>query len=180
MSNNISANQAHYLFSTKGEDFGVLGFRSFEAISKLYWIKLRLVSENAEIDFAQMIDQGALVTFSLLEAGVERYMHGIINCFEQREEHNRFTVYHATVVSPLWYLTRRIDCRIFQEKSTQDIVEKILNEALPTLKFEFRLNASLETREYCVQYRESEFDFISRLLEEDGVFYFFEHDYIAM
>ncbi len=175
MSTNISANEARFLFSIAGEKFGVLGFQSYEAISKPYYMKLRLVSEDAQIDFSQMMDKSAVLTFSLLKDGVERYLHGIVNRFEQREQHNRFTIYHATVISPLWYLTQRFNCRIFQYKSAKDIIEEILKEALPTLKFKFRLDAALESRDYCVQYRESEFAFICRLLEEEGIFYFFEH-----
>ncbi len=175
MAKNISADQAHYLFSIADEKFGVLGFHSYEGISTLSRLELRLVSENPEIDFAKMVDKPAILTMALTDYGVERYIHGMVNCFEQRDQHNRFTVYHATVIPALWYLTKRINCRIFQFKSAQDIIELILKEAIPGLLFEFKLNQSPSQRDYCVQYQESDLDFISRLLEEEGIFYFFEH-----
>jgi type VI secretion system secreted protein VgrG len=97
--------------------------------------------------------------------------------FEQTGAAGRFFLYRATLVPNFWLLTLESDCRIFQEKTTEEIVREVLGESgIGSDRFAFRLqNKSLPPRPYCVQYRESDFNFVSRLLEEEGIFYFFEH-----
>src|SRR5262249_23490284 len=75
----------------------------------------------------------------------------------------------------LWFLTRTADCRIFQRQSAPDIIQKIFHD-LKFNDFELRLYKQYRTRDYCVQYRETDFNFVSRLMEEEGISYFFEHD----
>ena len=80
------------------------------------------------------------------------------------------------MVPYLQWLSLERDCRIFQNKSVPDIVKEVLQDSkLPTDRFDFRLKGSYAPVEYCVQYRETDLDFVSRLLEEEGIFYFFEH-----
>src|SRR5262249_34443616 len=87
----------------------------------------------------------------------------------------RFTHYRAEVVPWLWFLTRTTDCRIFQNMTVPEIIVKIFRD----LGFsDFSGDSTLrgfEKREYCVQYRETDFHFVSRLMEQYGIFYFFEH-----
>jgi type VI secretion system secreted protein VgrG len=82
------------------------------------------------------------------------------------------------VVPWLWFLTLSQDCRIFQHKNVLDIVAEVFGE-YPTSDYEVRCIESYAAREYCVQYRESDFDFVSRLLEEEGIYYFFEHSKVG-
>jgi hypothetical protein len=85
------------------------------------------------------------------------------------------------VVPYLRWLALERDCRIFQNKSVPDIVKQVLQDSgLPTDRFDFRLKESYPAVEYCVQYRETDLDFVSRLLEEEGIFYFFEHSDTAL
>src|SRR5262249_49957139 len=86
-----------------------------------------------------------------------------------------FASYFATLVPWLWTLTRTSDCRIFQNLPVPDIIAKIFKE-YGFSDFANRLYGSFEPREYCVQYRETDFNFVSRLMEEEGIFYFFEHE----
>ncbi|HTH97171.1 MAG TPA: type VI secretion system tip protein VgrG [Stellaceae bacterium] len=83
--------------------------------------------------------------------------------------------YELQLVPWLWQLTRTSDCRIFQNKSTTDILTTIFTE-LGYNDYDFSLAGSIKPREYCVQYRETDFNFISRLLEEDGLYYYFRHE----
>src|SRR5262249_46533795 len=83
--------------------------------------------------------------------------------------------YRAEVVPWLWFLPRTADCRIFQHKSAPQIIEQVFKE-LGFTDFEFNLRGDHPRRDYCVQYRETDFNFVSRLLEEEGVFYWFRHE----
>ena len=87
-----------------------------------------------------------------------------------------FFLYRAVIAPQLWLLSLRQDCRIFQKMSIPDIVKAVLEDAGVTGDlFDFRLQGDYPQREYCVQYRESDLNFIQRLLEEEGIFFFFEH-----
>jgi type VI secretion system secreted protein VgrG len=174
----LPANIERYLFEVSGsdEELRVLSFGVTEGISQLFSIDLEIVTENDALDFEQIIGQAGILTIQQYEEEEPRYFHGIISRFEQGTSGLRFTTYNATVVPKIWYLMHKHNCRIFQQMSVRDIVQKILKElGLPGDEYQFILQTDPPKREYCVQYRESEFDFISRLLEEEGIFYFFEH-----
>ncbi|MGB8473488.1 MAG: type VI secretion system tip protein VgrG [Candidatus Acidiferrum sp.] len=158
-----------------GKDVLLLhGFAAQEAISRLFRISAELLSENASIDFTKII--GKQVTISLrLADGSKRYFNGHVSRFAQTGMDDRFTHYHAEIVPWLWFLTRRADCRIFQNMTIPDIVAKIFKDG-GFGDFRNSLQGSFEQREYCVQYRETDFNFVSRLMEQYGIFYFFEHE----
>ena len=164
----------------KGE-FGVLAFTATESISAPYEVQLTLVTEK-EVNFDDVIGKTALLTIKPDDTShgkdSERHFHGIINEFMKTKSKGRFLYYQATMVPSLWLLSLERDCRIFQNTTVPDIVGTILKEAGIKEKenFAFRVKrGDYEPREYCVQYRETDLDFISRLLEEEGIFYFFEH-----
>ncbi len=145
-----------------------------EAVSDLYAFQLELLSELEELDFASVVGKTLGVSV-LLEDGGERFFHGIVSRFEQGAAQGRFVSYRAELVPWLWLLKQRVNCRIFQKQSVPDIVRKIFGE-LGFSDYRFELSGKYAEREYCVQYRESDFQFISRLLEDEGIAYFFEHD----
>ncbi|WP_069472306.1 type VI secretion system Vgr family protein [Candidatus Marithrix sp. Canyon 246] len=174
----LPANIERYLFTLSGsnDELRVVSFGVTEGISQLFSIDLELVAENDELDFEAIVGQAGSLTLQQYEEEEPRYFHGIISRFEQAISGLRFTTYNITLVPKIWYLMHRHNCRIFQKMSVRDIVQKILNElGVPGDEYRFVLKNEPPKREYCVQYRESEFDFISRLLEEEGIFYFFEH-----
>ncbi len=174
----LPANIERYLFTLSGsnEELRVVSFGVTEGISQLFSVDLELVAENDELDFEKIVGQAGSLTLQQYEEEEPRYFHGIISRFEQATSGLRFTTYNITLVPKIWYLMHRHNCRIFQKMSVRDIVQKILNElGVPGDEYRFVLKNDPPKREYCVQYRESEFDFISRLLEEEGIFYFFEH-----
>jgi type VI secretion system secreted protein VgrG len=145
-----------------------------ESISEPFGFQLEFLSELEELDFASVVGRPLGVSV-LLEGGGERFFHGIVARFEQGAARGRFVSYRAELVPWLWLLKQRSNCRIFQQKSVPDIVRKIFTE-LGFSDFRFELSGTYAEREYCVQYRESDFQFISRLLEDEGIAYFFEHD----
>jgi type VI secretion system secreted protein VgrG len=100
----------------------------------------------------------------------------VVDRFEHTGNRGRFGLYRARVVPYLRWLSLERDCRIFQNKSVPDIVKLVFQDSkLPSDRFDFRLKESYAPVEYCVQYRETDLAFVSRLLEEEGIFYFFEH-----
>ncbi len=155
-------------------------FQGFEALSSLFSFELKFLSENHNISFTDIVGQNVTVSMRLAD-GSQRYFNGLISRFSQSgggEQSNRepqWATYTATMVPWLWLLTRTADCRIFQELSVPDIVERIFSDH-GLSDYSFRLHGSYEPKNYAVQYRETDFNFVSRLLEEDGIFYFFEHE----
>ena len=154
--------------------------RGTESISRLFSYHLTLISENHRIAFADII--GRNVTLSInLNSGEKRFINGMVASFSQsssgtdRVETGTFSQYTATIVPWPWLLTKTSDIRIFQELSVPDIIEKIFQEK-GFIDFSLRLHGQYERKVYCVQYRETDFNFVSRLMEEEGIFYFFEHE----
>ncbi|MBU5613040.1 type VI secretion system Vgr family protein [Geomonas azotofigens] len=164
-----------------GEDALLLTeLRGEEGISRSFYFELSLLSERHAIPLQTMPGSNATVSITLAD-GNKRYLNGIISSFTQGTsggvdgEDSRFSFYRCTLVSWFWTLSKSADIRIFQNRSTPEIVEQVF-ENLGFSWYRFDLRGSYDKREYCVQYRETAFNFISRLLEEEGLFYFFRHD----
>ncbi len=155
-----------------GEDVLLLqGFSGQEAISSLFQFDLDLIAENRQtVAFDKVLGQKVSIELMLPDEGT-RYFHGIISSFSQGGRGVRFTTYHAEMVPEFWLLTRRVQSRIFQQVAIPDILKKVLQG----LDVAFELQGKYEPRDYCVQYRESDFQFASRLMEEEGIYYFFKH-----
>ncbi len=166
-----------FLFDIAG--FGgalkVVRFSGAEGLSSLFEFQVELASEWRDIDFADVVGKSAVLSVQSDEG--RRHLHGMVSSFEQVNELPRHTIYRATVVPLVWRLKHRQDCRIFQKLDTPAILKKVFETAsVPADRVRFVLTRSYEPRDYCVQYRESDWAFVSRLMEEDGIFYFFEHE----
>ncbi|HWQ33705.1 MAG TPA: type VI secretion system tip protein TssI/VgrG [Blastocatellia bacterium] len=158
-----------------GKDVLLLqGFNGEEGVSRLFHFDLRMHSENRSIRFESIVGQRATIRITLPDES-ERFINGVISSFSQGGSSQHFAHYNATLVPWLWLLTRTSDCRIFQNLSVPDILQKIFREYGFT-DFKLKLHESYKSRDYCVQYRETDFNFVSRLMEEEGIFYFFEHE----
>jgi len=171
-----TAQEADFIFEVNGfsGELRVLGFSGSEGISELFQFGLRLASEDGEIDINSIVGQPA--TLRIFHDNGERKIHGIVSRFEQGSEGTDFTPYYAELVPEVWLTTQLFGCRIHQEMSVEDIVKQELTDAgIANDRFRFSLSGTHEQREYCVRYRESVWNFISRLLEDEGIFYFFEH-----
>lgn len=170
------SNDADYTFEAGSiKHLRVVSFSGGEGISELFSFSLELASKNAEIKFETVLGKNALLTIFYPEG--KRYVNGIINRFEETGKGERFTRYQAEIVPAVWLLSNRYKSKIFQEMTIPDIIKKILSDGdIPSDQFEFSLKGSYQPREYCVQYRETDLNFISRLMEEEGIFYFFKHE----
>jgi len=160
--------------SPLGDD--VLLLHHFEAVEELgrpYNFELTLRSTKEDIDFESLLGQNVSVRLDVA-GNDERYFNGYVTEFSQGENAEGFATYFATVSPWLWFLKRTNDCRIFQEQKATDIIEAVFRDNGYT-DFELRLRNEYRVREYTVQYRESDFNFVSRLMEEEGIYYFFKH-----
>jgi type VI secretion system secreted protein VgrG len=144
-----------------------------ESISTLFQFRAELLGRDERLDFDAIV--GKSVTVAIAAAGGDRYVNGIVSRFAQSGTVGRHASYTAHIVAWPWFLTRTTDCRIFQKKTVPEIVEQLFGEYGLT-DFRFQLEGRHEPREYCVQYRETDYDFIARLLEDEGIFFFFVHE----
>ena len=146
-----------------------------EGISRLFTYELNLLAhENDSIVFSDIVGQKVSITMSRPD-GSTRHISGYVSRFTQGATDDRmFTHYHAQVVPWLWFLTRQADCRIFQNLAVPDIISQVFN-LFDFKDFRLSLKNTYPQLEYCVQYRETSFNFVSRLMEEFGIFYYFDH-----
>lgn len=158
-------------FSLGKDTFIITSISGTEHISGLFEFQLELYSSNHQIAPDKIVGKAATVT---IQNDHKRCFNGFIASFTFGEvgPHD-YRRYRMTLVPWLWFLTKTQNCRIFQEKNTKQIVTEVFN-ALGFTDFEFKA-AGGKVREYCVQYHETDFNFISRLLEEDGIAYYFRH-----
>jgi type VI secretion system secreted protein VgrG len=152
----------------------VRGYHGEEAISDLFRYDLELYSEDPALDFSSIVGKAVSLQIEL-SSGDFQYVNGLVGRFTQAGRDDRFTTYFAELRPWLWMLTMCADCRIFQNKTSLEIVKQIFqNQGFSD--FSDKTTATLQPREYCVQYRETAFAFVSRLLEEEGIAYYFQHD----
>ena len=171
-----ATDKTDFTFSAGSLDADVLrvhSFRGTEGISRLFRYDIDLTSLDAAVDFDAVVGQkGSLV---LKTTDGERWINGIVSRFEQTGQGRKLAYYSACLVPRVWTLTRRRQSRIFQDLATPDILKKVLKDAgIPSDEVKTSLQRSYKPRKYCVQYRESDFDFLSRIMEEEGIFYLFD------
>jgi type VI secretion system secreted protein VgrG len=158
-----------------GDDKLLLRSFSFnEALGRMFHIQAEVLSEDAGIDFDKIIGQNVTIRLNVRNDAT-RYFNGCVASFKMVSNLDRFARYQAVIVPNLWFLTRTSNCRIFQDKSVPDIIKDVLKER-GVGDIEESLSASYLPWEYCVQYRETDFNFVSRLMEQEGIYYYFKHD----
>ena len=145
-----------------------------EALGRLYSAELELLSEDEQVKIDDILGQLISVTLTL-ENGGERYFTGYVSDFSQVGRAEHMVRYQATLQPWMWFLSRTSDCRIFQQKTAPQIIEDVFRDCGFT-DFENALSQEYRTWDYCVQYRESDFNFVSRLMEQEGIYYFFRHE----
>ncbi|GLR08563.1 type VI secretion system tip protein VgrG [Mixta theicola] len=148
-----------------------------EAVSTPFRFSLDLLSQDPAVDRQKLLGQSLTVILPGRLANQERYLTGKITAISIREdeiEDNRYTVYQITLEPDFWPMTRDKNFRIFQQQRVPDIVKSLFAEN--NVRIEDRLSGSYRQWDYCVQYGESTFDFISRLLELEGISYYFRHE----
>jgi type VI secretion system secreted protein VgrG len=160
-----------------GEDkFILTSLTGRERISEIFEFELNVAWQGASpVVFKDLL--GKSVTAEIEFHGSTRFFNGIVKSISQSTRVGTANIvwYSLSVVPILWMLTRKVNCRIFQQKTAAEIIEGVLKESGVT-DLEIQLNRTYTARDYCVQYNESDFDFVSRLMEFEGIYYFFKHE----
>lgn len=159
--------------------FRVVGLRGFEALSQLYELELELALTESEPLDSDSVEEilGAPVILGFAESGsLEHPWHGILREIELVHADGHAPLYRAVMVPTLWYATQTVRTRVFLELTVPEIIQTVLEDLgfAPGDHFEASLTASYPKREYVLQYAESDFDFIARLMEHEGIFFFFD------
>lgn len=175
----MSASNAQFIFEFLDLDYdvSVLGFNLTENVSHIPVANLTMVSEQI-IPYEEIVRQEGLLTIVNPEGigNPDRYFHGIVRKFRHSGMNGPFHIYEAQLVPSLWLLSLKQNCRIFQDMQLQDIIVKILEESgITSDLYEFRLEHQDIFNKFNLQYNETDLHFIYRLLEKEGIFYFFEH-----
>jgi type VI secretion system secreted protein VgrG len=151
-----------------------------EELGRLSEFELELLSTDPKVKLEDLIGKGITVALELPN-GKTRFFNGLCTRFSQSGRIGRYTQYQATLRPWLWLLTRTADCRIFpdpkeaESKTVPDIIKDVFRKN-GFSDFKERLNGAYKAREYCVQYRETDFNFVSRLMEEEGIYYYLKHE----
>ena len=173
------SNRANFEFSIEGidADLRVLGFSGIEGVSIPYQLDVDVVvGLQASLDHV-LRRPAALRIFSAHDSQAPaRIVHGVIHSVRHRRRLADMAIYRLELAPQHRLLQHRTDCRVFQNKSVPDIIAEVINGAgIPRARLRFALCDVAGTREYCVQYHETDWDFIQRLCEEEGYHYYFEH-----
>ncbi|MBI9082848.1 MAG: type VI secretion system tip protein VgrG [Desulfobacterales bacterium] len=144
-----------------------------ESLSGLFHYRLKLRTADNKVDFAKIL--GKAVTVSIEQySGTIRYINGIVTCFRQSDNDGAMTTYYAELRPWFWQLSLTTDSRIFQNKTAKEIITAIFSDN-GFSDHKDSTSGAFAKREYCVQYQETALDFVSRLMEDEGIFYYFEH-----
>ena len=145
-----------------------------EGISELFVYQLELLAETqTTIDPKKIVGQKVCVGMSADDSGTHRYVNGIVSSFEMSGGDEEFLTYRATIVPKLWALTLNRNTRVFQNKTVIDVIKDVLSPY--NISPVDDTSATYTQMEYCTQYRETDFAFISRLMEQYGILYYFKH-----
>lgn len=149
----------------------LIGFSGHEAISQLFSFQLDMLAPNATVvPFEKLLGQKITVRLDM-QGGLQRFFNGVCIRVSQGMRDNNFTGYRMEIVPEFWKLTKRTDIRTFQHMAVPDILKKVLSK----LDVTYEIQGTFQPRDYVVQYRETDYNFASRLMEEEGIYYFFKH-----
>lgn len=169
------ANRMAELTSVFGKDeLSVVTVECDEGLSEDFEIRLEAVSQKEDLDFDQAIATHMTVKV-VTNNGDTRYFDGVLTDARWLGHRDSYYIYKLTLRPWFWLLTKNANCRIFKDKSAPDIISEVLGEH-DFADYRKKLTESYDPIHYCVQYRESDYDFCCRLMEEFGISYFFEHE----
>lgn len=147
------------------------GFSGTESLSSLFGFRADCIAENeTDVAFDKLLGQAVSVWINMA-GGAKRHFNGICNRIAQGATDRQFTAYHLEIVPKVWVLGKKVQSRIFQHLNVTDILKKVLTG----IDVDYQTQGTFEKRDYCVQYRESDLHFAQRLMEEEGIYYYFKH-----
>jgi type VI secretion system secreted protein VgrG len=151
----------------------LMQFSAIEGLSELFEIRAEAASTQGGLDFASALGKGSTITL-IAQDDNKRYFHGVLTEARWAGTEEDLYIYQLVLRPWLWLLTRTSDCKIFAQKSPIDIIKQVFSDR-GFSDFRDATTGSPPTLEYCVQYRETDFNFVCRLMEAYGIYYFFEH-----
>ncbi|MEW7972896.1 MAG: type VI secretion system tip protein TssI/VgrG [Candidatus Thiodiazotropha endolucinida] len=152
----------------------ILKLEGREELGRLYEFTVDLLSDNESVSHDDLLGKKMTVEMDMVNT-TKRYFDGYVSRFTQVGHMAYFAHYRVTLRPWFWLLTQTSDCRIFQNKRVPDIIKEVFQDN-GFSDFEDQLSGSYREWEYCVQYRETDFNFISRLMEQEGIYYYFKHE----
>jgi type VI secretion system secreted protein VgrG len=161
--------------SSAGEDLLFKSMDLSEELGRLFNCQLELFSPKEDVDLEKLLGSDVTVEIDLPDDRGTRYIHGFVSKMAHTGRSGAYVTYSATLRPWFWFLTRAADCRIFQQMTVPDIIKKVFGDR-GFSDYKASLNATYRKWEYCVQYRETDFNFLSRLMEQEGIYYFFEYE----
>ncbi|MBN9454857.1 MAG: type VI secretion system tip protein VgrG [Bosea sp.] len=162
-------------FSTpKGKDeFTIIKFEATEALSELFTYNIEAASKTENADLQSIMSEKCAIKFTLKNKS-ERVLNGTLVDAQWLGQQDDLYIYRFTLKPWLWLLSQRADCRIFKNKTALDIIKEIFKKE-GSASFDDRTSETLQPVDYCVQYRETDLDFVLRLMEQYGIYYYFKH-----
>jgi type VI secretion system secreted protein VgrG len=146
-----------------------------EEMGRLFEYELDLLSKKGDINLDDILAKSVTVKLEIPD-GKTRYFNGYVTRFGLVGMHGRYHLYRATVRPWLWFLTRVQNSRIFQDMTVPEIIKKVFDDHSIAVAKQDGLSGTYPKRVYCVQYRETDFNFVSRLMEDEGIYYYFKHE----
>lgn len=175
--NEATFNQADYTFVSAdlpADSFRVVRFKGREALSRLFEFEVLLAADTSSFDLDASVGAGAMLSLQGPVAG--RFVHGILERFELLAVGRKQSIYSVILRPTITPLAYRHTSRVFQEMSIPDIVREVLEDAgFGSDVQTWRLLEKHSVRNYCIQYQETDLNFVSRLLEEEGIYFYFHH-----
>lgn len=177
----IQENRSVRVYSVLGDNALLFSTLSgSERMSTLFNYRLELISEDFQINLDDLLGTYLTIELELPPSEVVppnsyRYLHGVVSDCAHVSGDGEYAHYQFSIRPWFWLLTRTADCRIFQELSVPSIISSVFDEA-GFSDYEIRLTHSYVPWRYCVQYRESDFNFVARLMEQEGIYFHFKHE----
>ena len=170
------ANDIEFSFEVSGflGAFKVESFRVTEVLSAPFEMTLTVLSENHSITFEALSRKTGVLNIYGQGLAMARQFNGSVSELSYLGTGRRYSRYQITLVPQLWFLNQRQDCRIFQNKTVPDIIRDVFDDAGMS-DYRFELSGQYQAKEYVLQYRESDHNFVQRLLAEHGLWFYFEH-----
>jgi type VI secretion system secreted protein VgrG len=168
----MSKGQPVRVKSSLGQDLLFKSMDVSEELGRLSHCELEVYSLDDDIELNDVLAHDLTVELDLPN-GSKRHFHGFVSHMSQGGREGKYSTYSLTVRPWLWFLTRTADCKIFQDSTAPDIIKEVFRDN-GFSDFRESLSATYRVWEYCVQYRETDFNFVSRLMEQEGIYYFFE------
>ena len=171
----MAGESLHELHGPLGPESIFRRLKGEDKLGRPFSFKVEVLSTKNDLSPYDMIGKPMSVEVKSKKGG-SRYFHGIISRFLNVGAAGGMQLYELELRPWIWLMSHSLDSRIFQELTIPQIIEKVFKDKNGFSDYQLKLNGNYAKQNYCVQYRESDFDFVTRLMEQEGIYYYFEHE----